>query len=407
MAQDMETDPVPSLKLKDNPKYQQLIKFISKREYFDIGQKVLRNVESDGILQPSVGQPAVASDQGKFNTCLSHSIAKAVVEFVNDFGLDCSQQKIISFLEETVQKQQKKDGGQGEDFSNAAVFFKVWDKDYPDDKEVVSLGICVQMQTPESFRRFGVKLTEKELQENHIKLVAIWKNDPKAKMQHAVYAKRSYVGQDERMTLDTINSWGKFNDTPQIPFEEVSRMYYITLYKATVFTFNSVGGPSAEIQGGRYGVYMETGFHNGAPYFTQLPTGENQNPQLFYKHVDNQWKVGNGPLDLGPSGLQNKSDSVEPPENGWLYYDGSGSGGKDTKMKPDPEVKLDYNTDSLEEALDVIIKRNEAGGQTDIFGGISLNLFGESQVVSRCSCVTVVTVCAGLYAAASAWTSWV
>ena len=58
-------------------------------------------------------------------TCLSHSFAKGIVSYVDDFGLNCSQEEIIAFLENTVQRHQKKSGGHGDDFCHSSVFFKV------------------------------------------------------------------------------------------------------------------------------------------------------------------------------------------------------------------------------------------------------------------------------------------
>ena len=360
--------------LKDKPHFKRLLSDLSKRTFFDIGQKTIKKIVSDSILASltSAGQCAKVSNQKAQLTCLSHSIGKAIVEFVNDYGLDCSQEWIIKFLEETVQRCQKDTGGQGEDFLRSSLIFQVWDEESPEDKEFICIGIFVQGQSNQDFQSFGVKLTDAEMEEHHVKMVPIWRNNPNAYMHHAVFAKRSYIDpKDGELKLDTINSWGKRNPNPQIPFDEIYQMYYISFYQATVLQIESTG-PSAEKQKSRYGFYLEAGFHNGAAFYRKIATIGKTKDQLFYKHVDNEWKIGHGPLDKGPSGLSNKSATVQPPLTGWNYFDGS-------TLVPDPEVKLTLGPDILGEALEVITLRIDADAATNPSARSFLNLIGQGK----------------------------
>ena len=80
--------------LKDKPHFKRLLSDLNKRTFFDIGQKTVKKIVSESILASltSAGQSAKVSNQKAYHTCLSHSIGKAIVEFVNDYGLDCSQE---------------------------------------------------------------------------------------------------------------------------------------------------------------------------------------------------------------------------------------------------------------------------------------------------------------------------
>ena len=82
-------------------------------------------------------------------------------------------------------------------------------------------------------------------------------------------------------------------------------------------------GPSAEWQSNMFGLYKETGTHNGAPYFSQLHgVNTEEEPYKIYKHDGVGWVAG-PVLGSATCALRNSSNTATVPESGWQYGDGT------------------------------------------------------------------------------------
>ncbi len=95
-------------------------------------------------------------------------------------------------------------------------------------------------------------------------------------------------------------------------------------------------GPSAEYQGGRLGIYKETGTHNNCPYYKQEDTERSESKvNVIYRCKVGGWTMGTG-LD-GPIKLKNGMNTkIVPLETGWTCWDGH-------KHIDDPHLKISLN----------------------------------------------------------------
>ena len=125
---------------------------------------------------------------------------------------------------------------------------------------------------------------------------------------------------------------------------------------------------------------MESGFHNGSPYFTQLHTVNIGKPELLYKHSSKQWKIGPGPLDEEPCGFRNMSDSYLPPMNGWEYRYNK----ERQYYNSDPEIKLTTGPPSLCAAVNITAKDDSSNAPNDVLGRYTpTGLFSAGQQVFK------------------------
>ena len=74
----------------------ELRSFLQERKYYNITSGRVETVPSGA----AVGQPPVSSDQGSIRlTCASHSVGKADVAILDEFGYNSNQVKFNSFVE--------------------------------------------------------------------------------------------------------------------------------------------------------------------------------------------------------------------------------------------------------------------------------------------------------------------
>ena len=124
------------------PKLKKFVETMRKREFYDVFTKKTREV-TYVRNNPAAGGPAVNSNQGLAYTCTSHSVGMAIVEILNDFGLDCDQEKVIKTLENTIHPD-KSQGFHIEFFHFKPIVIELWEKESPKDKLSICLAICVQ-----------------------------------------------------------------------------------------------------------------------------------------------------------------------------------------------------------------------------------------------------------------------
>ena len=82
-----------------------------------------------------------------------------------------------------------------------------------------------------------------------------------------------------------------------------------------------------------FGLYKETGTHNGAPYFSQLHgVNTEEEPYKIYKHDGVGWVAG-PVLGSATCALRNSSNTATVPESGWQYPDGTGTWPHDAGLR--------------------------------------------------------------------------
>ena len=125
-------------------KLKKFVETMKKREYYDVLKKKTMKVEYENNVPAPCGV-AVNSNQGVAFTCSSHSVGKAIVEILNDFGLQCNQNKIIETLENTIHPD-KDEGFHIEYFHFKPIVIEVWEEEDPQSKLPICLAIYVQTQ---------------------------------------------------------------------------------------------------------------------------------------------------------------------------------------------------------------------------------------------------------------------
>ena len=86
---------------------------------------------------------------------------------------------------------------------------------------------------------------------------------------------------------------------------------------------------AAENWGNRLGEFVEAGEHGGRPYYRQRDT-EGESETFLYSE-DGEGLV-NDILGGSAAFLRNSQNSLKPPADQWLYWDGKKRNGNDTSL---------------------------------------------------------------------------
>ena len=117
------------------------VAYLKSNKFYDIRNKEVRVRSPETEPRPQVAQPANPDNQGRSHTCASHAVGKAIVEIIDNFGLDCAQDEIIETLIKRIQP--KKKAAYISDFNKLLIPVKVWDKQ---DKQIHSVEVCLLVQ---------------------------------------------------------------------------------------------------------------------------------------------------------------------------------------------------------------------------------------------------------------------
>ena len=130
-------------------------------------------------------------------------------------------------------------------------------------------------------------------------------------------------------------------------------------------------GPAAEHQGGKLGLYLRAGQHNGKPFYKQLHTVPTQHDWFLYADDKGWWWVSASFGGTQPQLMSNSSNGSVP-VSGWQYFS------RDNRWHHDPDFRMTPITDissvicsSINITLDGGARRNHDHGTFTFSGDFS------------------------------------
>ena len=128
--------------------------------------------------------------------------------------------------------------------------------------------------------------------------------------------------EEARKILDSLTQLNKVLGKPQYFDQEqdaLSNLDKTRSPKTDSTLLVTSSGPSAEIWGGRLGLYKKEGIHNNCPYYKQVDTGRSDGKEfVIYKRnegLGHGWAMGPG-LN-GITYMENASKTESVPQTGW------------------------------------------------------------------------------------------
>ena len=292
MATQKEPISVPAMKtVKENPKEMEtFLCHLQKKEFFDIVNQKLETLSEETEPRPCPSQPASVSDQGSMHTCSSHCLAKCVVDIMDGFGLDCDQNQVIQELIRRGQPDQEPEWICC--FNKKPIFVEVWVKGQESNKRLLSLSLLVQ---PTDYRGHrvtsnwtGPKMTPEMMKSHHTRMIACWKERPN--FLHAIYV-NTWTKTRNSYDFDCINSHGEIDKFPQLKPNDISELYYISLYSVSTIQVTSTG-EAGDVWKSPFGIYQEEGMHNGCLYYKQLHFWESKERWFCFSDGHGSWFLG-------------------------------------------------------------------------------------------------------------------
>ena len=341
--------------------------WLGKRQFYNIKSKSLEHVV-EVLASPLPGSPPVSDDQGEEPVCTSHAVGKCMVDILDGFGYDCSQEEIVESLKERVQPKHK--AVRFEAFEGVGFDVSIW-KRGTDSTITRKVPIClkIQRQPRVNIANWRGPVTSDLRKEHHLSVAGIWEYNPNARKEeeryHAVYIDEFTKNPGTRYihllhfiliiqnqcytlylgngyTLKCINSWGTLKEpNPELSNKKFTDLFYVSLYsyeeavarrnlesEEEKYLLVSTQGKSAEKNGvaNLLGLYKETGIpHNDAKCYKQVHTlNEEDEMGYIYRHCDAKgtWFFSRN-LETGSEDCVLKMDTTltlnDVPKKGWKY----------------------------------------------------------------------------------------
>ena len=217
---------------------------LRQKEIFDISDKKMKKIQ-EFIVHFPVGQPAVFSDQGTDPTCASHAMGKVLVEILNKYDLDCSQDKIIDDFISLVQPDKQPVTINKFNFTN--IDLKFWEGNDEKTAEERKVTLVVQHQVTknktkasfffpstnllETWKTWKPAMDKKQLENYNTKILAVYQPTSAKYLSHAVFVQDFIhrLGPNDYI-FKCINSWGEQSKPElEIMSKDILALYYVTL----------------------------------------------------------------------------------------------------------------------------------------------------------------------------------
>ena len=197
--------------------YKLIISQVIMSKYFVLNTRNSTDHETINVLSTISSQ--------ELSECVSHAVAKAVVDLLDDLGYDADQDEVIRELVSVCQPSGEAISVREVDRRMISILIK---KKYPYDETFwtsKNITIRVAQSTKGPFRANWFRPVQESMERNNAKMVILQKHE---NIPHSLYVE-SFSENEEGWFLKCKNSWDVIDPYPVVKLEEVLEYHLISI----------------------------------------------------------------------------------------------------------------------------------------------------------------------------------